>query len=205
MKVLFRNNLQALSLRQGNLHLLLPAPRKTYNTQFCQMLLRNAARRTDEHYEIAKARQEVVEAAYPSQAKFDHRSGESGFEMTNATMADVEIDVLNAVVDQWSYSEIDGARIENALPSGIILKYGLSSLAEHQIPMSNEFDAQQYSSYVSVILLCSLQYQRDDTEYAGLCSDWCNRASGTPSNLDSGIKDHRRRKGEGSLESLLHN
>ena len=85
--------------------------------------------------------QEVVEAAYSSQAKFDHRSGESGFEMTNATMADVEIDVLNAVVDQWSYSEIDGARTENVLRSGIILKYSSSCLTEHQMPMSNEFDA----------------------------------------------------------------
>ena len=70
------------------------------------------------------------------------------------------------------------------------------------MPMSNEFDAQQSSSHVSVIFLNSLPYQRDDTEYPGLCSDRCNRASGTPSNLDLGIKDHRRRKGEDPLESL---
>ena len=83
------------------------------------MLLRNVAGRTDEHYGIFKEMQDVVEAAYTLQAKFGHRSGESAFEMTNATMADVEIDVLNAVVDQWSYSEIDGARTEDALSSAM--------------------------------------------------------------------------------------
>ena len=79
--------------------------------------------------------QEVVEAAYPSQAKFDHRSGESAFEMTNATIADVEIDVSDAVVDQWSYSAIGEARTEGALPLGIMWKYGLGSVAEQKILM----------------------------------------------------------------------
>ena len=166
------------------------------------MLLRNTAEPKDEHPKIATEMQEVMETAYPSQAKFNHRSGESGFKMTNATIADVEIDVIKAVVNHWSCLEIDEVRTKNALPASIKLKSGLSRRAENQMAMSNNFDARQTSTYVSVIFPSSLQYQRDDSEYAGLCSDWCNRASSTPSNLDLGIKDHRRRKGEDPLESL---
>ena len=95
---------------------------------------------TDEHHGIIKEMQDVVEAESALQAKFGHRSQESAFEMKNATMPDAETEVSDAFVDKRPLLVLDEAKTEGALPSEAMLKYGLGSVAELQIPMSREFD-----------------------------------------------------------------
>ena len=62
---------------------------------------------TDEHDGIHRDIQDVVKAEYALQGKFGHRSGEIAFEMTTATMPDVEIEVSDAIVDECSFSVVN--------------------------------------------------------------------------------------------------
>ena len=184
----FRNNMRTLSLRQGNLHLPFPVSCKTYNTRVCQVLLRNVAGPTDEHHGIFKEMQDVVEAESALQAKFGHKSQDSAFEIKNATMPDAETEVSDAFVDKRPLLVLDEAKTEGALPKHALLKYGLGSVAELQIPMSREFDDQWTSSYLPMIFPCSLNYRCGGAEYPDLFSNWDNLASDAPSKLDLGIK-----------------
>ena len=76
--------------------------------------------------------------------------------MKNATMPDAETEVSDAFVDKRPLLVLDEAKTEGALPSEAMLKYGLGSVAELQIPMSREFDDGLTSSYLPMILPCSL-------------------------------------------------
>ena len=60
--------------------------------------------------------------------------------MKNATMPDAETDVADTFVDKRPLLVLDEGKTDGALPTEAVLKYGLGSLAELQIPMSREFD-----------------------------------------------------------------
>ena len=114
------------------------------------------------------------------EAKFDHRSQDSVVEMKNATMPDAETEVADAFVDKRPLLVLDEGKTEGALPSEAMLKYGLGSLAELQVPMSREFDDQFVSSYLPMIFPCSLNYRCGGAEYPDLFSDSDPLASDRP-------------------------
>ena len=66
--------------------------------------------------------QAVAEVEYVLQAKFSHRICKSVIEMTNATIADVEHQVSDAFVDKCRLLVADRAKIDDALPTDVMLK-----------------------------------------------------------------------------------
>ena len=83
---------------------------------------------TDEYLCIFKEIQVVAEMEHVLQAKFGHRSCKSAIEMTNATIADVGNQVLEACVDKCRRLVADRAKIDGALQTDVILKYGLGNV-----------------------------------------------------------------------------
>ena len=94
---------------------------------------------------------------------------------------------------------LDEAKTEGALPKDALLKYGLGSVAELQVPMSREFDDQWTSSYMSMIFPCSLNYACGGAEYPDLYKDWSNLANDNPSMQDLYINNRWRRQGEDAI------
>ena len=151
-KLQFQNNMRNLSLRQRNLRQPFLVFCKTLNRQLCHLLLHHMAGPTHEYHCVFKEMQAVAEVEYVLQAKFGHRSCKSAIEMTNATIADVENQVSDACVDKCRLLVADRAKIDGALPTEVMLKYGLGNVVELQIPMFREVDDQWTSSKVSMIL-----------------------------------------------------
>ena len=56
--------------------------------------------------------QDVVKAEYVLQGKFGNWSGESAFEITSATMPDVEIESSDAIVDKCLFLVYNGHSVE---------------------------------------------------------------------------------------------
>ena len=154
---------------------------------------------TESHHGVIKEMQDVVEKQCELQSRIGHRSQESMFEMKNATMPDAKTQVSEAFVDKRPILVLDEAKTEDALPHETILKYGLGSIAELQIPMSRDFDDQWTSSYLPMIFPCSPNYRCGGAEYPDLFSNWDNLASDAPSKHDLGIESRWRRKGEDAI------